>query len=177
MAWLLKYLYRYNGVASDSKMAKGKLSQKHICGSSAMGISHIAKVAVRSQWVYSLPSSLINYKIIVFTRFTFPVPSYKIKTVGNLRNRQRYNVQNEINSLLPEKTKVNILAYFLLNSSFFTFKQIISFSLSRWNHLVYKLFWFAYLRVKPRIYQNSLKCVIYGGNSLKWNNCFNYYLW
>lgn len=131
MTWFLKYLYKYNAVASESKMAKGKLSPQHVCGSSAMGISHIAKVAVKSQWLYSLPSSLINYKIIVLTGFILSVPlfTYKISTAKNLRNRYRYEVENQINGSLPEKAKVNILAYFLLSSSFFTFKQIISFSL------------------------------------------------
>lgn len=144
-------------------MAKGKLSQKHICGSSALGISHIAKVAVRSQWVYSLSSSLINYKIIVLIGFIFPVPGYKMYTTENLR--KRYEVKYQINSSPPEKTKINILAYFLLMLFLFYF-QIISFSLPRQDHYVYELFWFSYLRVKSWIYQNILKCVIYGGNTI-----------
>lgn len=54
------------------KMAKRKFPWKHMCQNSALGITQIAEETIRSQWVYFLPLSLINYKIIVLIGFIFP---------------------------------------------------------------------------------------------------------
>lgn len=56
-----------------------------MCRNNALGVSQIAEGAVRGQGVYSLPSSLINCKIIVLTGFIVPIPGYKINTVENLK--------------------------------------------------------------------------------------------